>query len=183
MALILDPRRWARSGTIGGALVALSLNACGIPKDQEGASARIAATHVLRVGASANPPWVIVQGNQVTGIEPSLICAFATTMGAKVAWVVNGETPLLEALERRQLDIVVGGVTSRSPWIRRVGTSLSYARAKRPPGGRPGLDQGRERHIILSAPGENRLLLRLDQFLHAAGPAVQRRIDAEATHG
>jgi len=168
--------RQPRAVPLGWTIMALLGAGCGMPKDPEGATPRIAATHVLRAGASSNPPWVVVEKGQVSGIEPDIVRAFAGTLGARVHWVVNGETPLLEALEKRQLDLVVGGVTTKSPWSKRMGASLSYAQAGPTPGGQPGLFKGKQRHVLLAAPGENQLLLRLDQFLEKAKPDLQRRI-------
>lgn len=175
------PYRSARS--ISAALATFLVAACGMPRDQEGAMRRIGTTHVLRVGASGNPPWVVVDQGRVSGIEPDIVRAFATTLGARVQWVVNGETPLLQALEKRQLDLVVGGVVTKSPWTKQVGTSLSYAQAGRQPGGQPVLVEGRQRHILLTAPGENQLLLRLDRFLAKAKPGLQQRVARETMHG
>jgi len=164
-------------------LIALSLTSCGLPKDPDGATARIGATHILRVGISNNPPWAVVDDGQISGIEPDLVRDFAGTLGARVQWVANGETPLMQALERRQLDLVVGGVTTKSPWTKRLGTSLSYAKTGLVPGGQPGLRQGRQRHVLLSAPGESQLLLRLDRFLAAARPRVEQALAREMPHG
>ena len=172
--------RWRAAGW---SLIALSLGACGLPKDQDGATTRIDASHALRVGASSNPPWVIVEGAQVSGIEPALVQAFAGTLGARVQWVVNGETPLMQALEKRKLDLVVGGITTKSPWTKRLGTSLVYAKAGFLPDGSPRLVPGKQGHVILSAPGENRLLLRLDRFLYAAKPRLQQVVAQEAARG
>jgi len=50
-------------------LIALSLTSCGLPKDPDGATARIGATHILRVGISNNPPWAVVDDGQISGID------------------------------------------------------------------------------------------------------------------
>jgi polar amino acid transport system substrate-binding protein len=200
----------------------------------------VLSTHVLRAGVSDNPPWVRFQGAEVGGIEADLIRAFAGQMGAQVEWVRNGETPLLDALEKRELDVVAGGITVNSPWSSRLGTTQPYLRAKkivamlagsaepasldgvavqvapgepeaarlRRQGARPiqsigvgpaspttrvvydweaqarGLkptrfDLGEEKHVLLTAPGENQLLLRLDRFLVEARPLLAQSLDRE----
>jgi polar amino acid transport system substrate-binding protein len=112
-------------------LLPLLVAACDLPKDPEGTTERVLSTHVLRVGVTENPPWVRFRGEEVEGIEPDLIRAFAGELGAQVQWVRNGETPLLEALEKRELDIVAGGITSSSPWSSQLGMTQTYLRAKK----------------------------------------------------
>jgi polar amino acid transport system substrate-binding protein len=147
----------------------LTVTACSLPADPEGSTERIRTTRIVRAGISINPPWVTGAGPQPQGIEPELIRAFARTLGAEVSWTVNGETPLLEALERGELDIVAAGASTRSPWSARLGASQVFA----------AVDDGSmagERHILFTRPGENRLLLELDRFLVARRPAVEARL-------
>ena len=133
--------------------------ACDLPKDPDGATERVLATQRLRVGVSERPPWVQFEGSDVKGIEPDLIRALAAEMGAEVTWTRNGETPLLEMLEERQLDVVAAGFTSNSPWLTRVAATRPYLSSS-------------ERHILFAAPGENQLLLRLDRYLASARPQI-----------
>jgi hypothetical protein len=107
------------------------MTSCDLPKDPDGSTERILASRMLRAGASENPPWIRFTGAEVEGIEADLIRSFAERLGARVEWVRNGETPLLEALSRRELDVVAGGMTSRSPWASRVGTTQTYLKAKK----------------------------------------------------
>ncbi|MFL6857494.1 MAG: transporter substrate-binding domain-containing protein [Allosphingosinicella sp.] len=145
----------------------LPLAGCGAlaaePKDPEGATERIAATHVLRAGAAEHPPWVRIEGGAPRGLEPDLVRAFARSIGARVEWVVNGESPLLEGLEKQQLDIVVSGATAQTPWKKLVGVSQAYAK-----------DQEGKRRVVFAATGENRLLLRLDRFVVRHKPELTR---------
>jgi polar amino acid transport system substrate-binding protein len=142
----------------------LPLAGCGAPaaepKDAEGATERIASTHVLRAGAAEHPPWVRIEGGVPRGLEPDLVRAFARSMGARVEWVVNGESPLLEGLEKQQL---VSGATAKTPWKKLVGVSQAYAK-----------DQEGKRRVVFAATGENRLLLRLDRFVVRHKPALAR---------
>jgi polar amino acid transport system substrate-binding protein len=220
-------------------LVPLVMAGCDLPKDPAGTTERVLSTRVLRAGASENPPWVRFNGAEVVGIEADLVRAFAGQMGAQVEWVRNGETPLLEALEKRELDVVAGGITSRSPWTSRLGTTQTYLKAKkvvampagsaepaslnglavqvapgeasadrlRREGARPvssigpaapttrlvyeweaqarGLTRTRfytseDKHVLVAAPGENQLLLRLDRFLAEARPLLAEALDREA---
>lgn len=155
-------------GYAGLALAALlPLASCGLPKDSEGTTERILGSRVLRVGVSENSPWVDGSGPEPGGIEPELIRNFAKSLGARVEWVRNGETPLLEALEERKLDLVAGGIKSDTPWKGSLGVSQVY------------LKQGSDRHVLLTAPGENQLLLRLDRFIVDAKPALQEKYAPE----
>lgn len=148
----------------------LALAACGtsLPKDQEGAIERIRSTHVLRAGASENPPWIETGGGEPRGIEADLVRAFAASLGARVEWNVNGEAPLVEGLEKQALDLVAAGATSKTPWKKKVGVSQSYARS---PNG--------ERQVLLAAAGENQLLLALDKFIVDHKPALKARTAEE----
>src|SRR4051812_17826879 len=63
-------RGWQFGRSMAQRLLSLSLilplAGCGAlaaePKDPEGATERIAATHVLRAGAAEHPPWVRIEG-------------------------------------------------------------------------------------------------------------------------
>jgi ABC-type amino acid transport substrate-binding protein len=141
----------------------LATAACGLPRDPEGTLDRLHATGLLRAGAVPNPPWVIVRGGAVSGPEAAIVEAFAARHGAAVTWVVGAEERLVERLEERELDLVVGGFTQRNP-------SLSRASASRPlyessPG---------KRHVVLVAPGENGFLLALDRAVLAARDELGR---------
>jgi polar amino acid transport system substrate-binding protein len=131
------------------------LTACGEPADPEGASRRIASSHELRAGASENRPWIWFEGEQVRGPEAALVEDFAGSLGAHVRWTRGAETPLTEMLAARKLDVVAGGFKYDTLWSAKAGTSRPYA-------GDGLFQQG---HILLTATGENQLLLRLDRFL------------------
>lgn len=141
----------------------------GAPRDPRGATERILATHVLRAGATQNPPWVRIEDGVPKGLEPDLVTAFARTLGARVEWTVNGETPLAEAAEQGGLDLLVSGATRKSPWAKTLGASQIYARV--PEG---------EKRLLLAATGENQLLLRLDKFLAGHKAEIEARATAEA---
>ena len=120
-----------------------------MPKDPNGATERILASHILRVGGTENSPWISFENGQAKGRDAELIQRFAAQMHARVEWSRGSESVLLRRLEDRKLDMVAGGFTSDSPWSDRLGTSRPYA----------------GEHIVFTAPGENQLLLRLDTFL------------------
>jgi ABC-type amino acid transport substrate-binding protein len=127
---------------------------CGIPRDSDGALKRI-QNGTLRVGVADDPPWVVVQDTSVSGIEPTLVTELARQLNARVETVHGSETRLLEGLHRRELDIVIGGFTQDSPWKRDVAFTRSYHD-----------DKDGRKHVFALAPGENGLLMRVEQFLH-----------------
>ena len=136
-------------------LVVLALfSACGIPRDSDGALKRI-QNGTLRVGVADDPPWVIVQDSSVSGIEPTLVTELARELNAKIETVHGSETRLLEGLHRRELDIVIGGFTQDSPWKRDVAFTRPYHD-----------DKDGRKHVLALPPGENGLLMRVEQFLH-----------------
>lgn len=55
-------------------------------------------------------------GEQVTGIEADLVLEFAKQFNATPEWHFGGEQAHVEALERFQLDLVIGGITKKPAW-------------------------------------------------------------------
>lgn len=134
--------------------VLLLLSACALPRDPEGTSQRIAATHELRVGATDNDPWTNAHSAEPSGIEPDLVRRFAGELGARILWTRGSETVLAQALKHHELDLAIGGFDAKTPWKSVAGVSQPFATA----------EDGRK-HVFLVAPGENRFILSLDTFL------------------
>ena len=128
--------------------------ACGLPRDPERTSERIASTHELRVGLTDNPPWTSTQSPEPTGIEPELVRGFASRMGAKVLWSRGSETSLAQALKRHELDLAIGGFDAKTPWKSIAGLSQPFSQS-----------YDKQKHVMLTAPGENAFVLTLDAFL------------------
>jgi polar amino acid transport system substrate-binding protein len=144
--------------------VAALLAGCGItiPTDPEGTLERVTGG-TLRVGVSPNPPWTeVAQDAEPTGTEVALVNEFAATLPAEVSWTVGGEEPLIKALERGELDLVIGGLTSDTPWVEHAGVTKPYAKATDPAGERIEL-------VMAAPPGENAFLLRLEKYLLSLG--------------
>jgi len=135
-------------------LLALGTTACGLPKDPEGTSQRIAATHELRVGVTDNGEWVDAHGAEPTGIEPALVRQFATRIGAHLLWSRGSETSLAQSLKHGEMDLAIGGFDAKTPWKKTVGVSQPFAQTT-----------DKKKHVFLAAPGENRFILTLDTFL------------------
>ncbi|HZH26608.1 MAG TPA: transporter substrate-binding domain-containing protein [Azospirillaceae bacterium] len=110
---------------IAAATLALLAGCDDFPKDSAGSLARIHDGEV-RVGVADNPPWVVFEGDRVTGVEPALIQAWADGLGAQVHWVRGAEAELVEALNRRELDLMAAGLSHRTPHASRLGLTQPY---------------------------------------------------------
>ena len=135
-------------------LPAFCMVGCGLPRDPEGTSERLASTHELRVGVSDSPPWTTATGAEPHGVEPQLVRQFASGIGARVLWTRGSETQLVHSLEEHRVDLVIGGFEKKTEWSSTAGVTQSFAQSA-----------DGKKHVFLAAPGENRFLLALDRFL------------------
>jgi polar amino acid transport system substrate-binding protein len=108
------------------ALLAVVAAGCGIPRDPEGTLER-ARGGTLRAGITASEPWTTLGGGRPGGVEVALVERFARELGARVEWVDGSEADLIGALEMRELDLVVGGLTADTPWQSKAAITRSYA--------------------------------------------------------
>ncbi len=148
----------------GAALVlVLALTGCAghYPADPHGTLERVTGS-VLRVGVSHHEPFASVKGPVPSGREVQLVQQYATTLDAEVAWTADGEEELVDQLEHGQLDMMIGGLTDRTPWKKKVGLTRPYTQTTD--------EFGRtEKHVMAVRQGENAFLLDLDEFLHSEG--------------
>ena len=135
-------------------LILCLLAGCGLPHDPEKTSRRIAASHVLRVGATDNSPWTDTQSPEPRGVEPTLVKEFARQVGARVEWTRGSETSLAQALKHHELDLAIGGFDAKTLWKSIAGVSQPFAETP-----------DKKKHVFLVVPGENRFVLTLDTFL------------------
>ncbi|WP_291797669.1 transporter substrate-binding domain-containing protein [Brevibacterium sp.] len=148
------------------ALSALGTAGCSVPADPEGTLDR--ARHgELVVGVSHSPPWTDARGSAPTGTEPELVRSFADSLDAEVDWEVAGEERLMTLLEEGDLDLVVGGLTTDSPWTSEAALTTDYTTT-------PGSDGGKDRHVMAVRMGENALQTELER--HLLSPEVQERL-------
>jgi polar amino acid transport system substrate-binding protein len=108
----------------------------------------------MRVGLVVDTPWVTDSANGAGGVEGRLAHVIADELEARIEWHHGGESRLLERLHRRELDLVIAGLTADSPWARKVALSRPYHRDT----------EGRE-HVVAVAPGENAFLVRVERIL------------------
>ena len=141
------------------AVAAMVLTGCGmqVPADPEGTLERIEGG-VLRVGATENAPWVEVDDSgEPSGTEPALVSDFAERHGATIEWTAGSEATLLDALDRGELDLVLGGFVEDTPWTELGAATRPYAETQTP--------DGTEKHVMLVRMGENGFLVALESFL------------------
>ncbi|HWT25033.1 MAG TPA: transporter substrate-binding domain-containing protein [Solirubrobacteraceae bacterium] len=139
------------------AVVAVGLLAgCDYPRDPAGTLDRVRGG-VMRVGVAESDPWVRVpEGTPPSGVEVELLERFAATIGARVEWVPGTESDLMEALQGRQLDVVVAGLTRQSEWRRVAALTRPYLTTQ----------------VVIAAPDE-RTAERLSEDLAGARIAVE----------
>ncbi len=135
-----------------------------VPADPHGTLIRVRATGVLTAGASPRAPWVVLNPDgPPAGTEPTLVEAFAARQGARVDWLTGGEEELFRLLDDGALDLVVGGLTTDSPWEARAALTRPYAESSFVSG-------ARQRHVMAVRMGENALQSELERFLDEAVP-------------
>lgn len=146
-----------RAGVV--VLLVLMLAACGIqvPTDPHGTLERV-RDGVLRVGVTENQPWVELDKTSGTaGVEADLISRFAQQLGSEVRWTEGSEAVLLDALERGELDVVVGGFLEDTPWVEKGAITRPYAETT--------TSEGNDKHVMIVRMGENGFLVALEKFL------------------
>jgi ABC-type amino acid transport substrate-binding protein len=140
---------------------AILLAGCGlqIPADPFGTLDRVRESGVLRVGVSPTPPWTVAtEGSDPTGLEPALLARYAERLGATIEWEVGGEEALMGLMEEGELDVIVGGLTDRSPWIDKAALTRGYRESM--------TEEGESvRHVMAVRLGENAFMSDLERFL------------------
>ena len=146
----------ARLGLLGAPLAA-----CQLPRDPEHTLERVRGG-VLRVGAVHEPPWVRMPHPQgpPAGVEVALVEALAASLDAELRWNYGGEGRLMTALERFELDLVIGGVDGDSPYKDKVGFTRPYYR------------EDEVDHVLAAPPGENAWIMHLEAFLRDQEPGL-----------
>lgn len=145
-----------------GLLLLLGLTSCGvsIPQDPDGTLERVSGG-TLRVGVVENEEWVeLPPTGDPRGIEPALVEEFADSLNANIEWVPGAEHKLVDDIFHGQLDLIIGGFSADTPWIKEAGITRPYVET---------IDERGKtlKHVMLVPMGENALLLKLDQFLQA----------------
>lgn len=147
---------------VAAVLLLVMLAGCSatIPADPNGTLDRVTGG-TLRVGVSPNPPWTdLPNGTEADphGTEVRLVEDFAESIKAEVEWVTGGEEALIGRLERGELELVIGGLTARSPWAEKVALTYRYTETTGPEG-------EKALHVMAVPMGENAFLVELESFL------------------
>lgn len=137
----------------------LALSACdNYPRDTDDLTTQ-AAEQGMRVGASHDPPWLVVQADgSVSGPDADLVQRFADAHGYRLTWVPGSHDALMGDLERARLHAVAGGHHPDSPWKPKVGWS-------RPLGLRASRDGPMPERRIALPPGQSAWHLAFDRHL------------------
>ena len=98
-----------------------------MPRDPEGTLKKVEQRRTIRVGLVENAPWVIRSGDQPLGVEPQLVRDLAASLGAAPEWHWGSEQEHMEALETYDLDLVIGGLESNTPWSKKIGLTRREA--------------------------------------------------------
>lgn len=122
-------RSWAlplRLVTLG--LFAFALSACdGYPRDPDHTLTRVLRTERFIAVAVDHSPWVATaEGRDPSGVEVDLVETFAQDLGVDVEWRRAPAFEALEAMERGDADLVVGGFTKEALKAH-TGSSSTYA--------------------------------------------------------
>jgi polar amino acid transport system substrate-binding protein len=111
-------------------LVATAATGCQYPRDPDGTLNRVEGG-VMRVGVTEADPWVVLEGDRpVGGAEVELARRFARDVGARIEWVQGSEEELVEAAKEGQVDLIVGGLTSKSRWKKDVAFTRPYVETR-----------------------------------------------------
>jgi len=110
---------------------------------------------VMRVGVSADSPWVVQSGGAVGGYEARMVVELADQLHSRIETYPGSESELLEKLHKQNLDIVIGGLTDDSPWKKSLALTRPYHE-----------DKEGKKHVLALPPGENAWLLRVERYLH-----------------
>lgn len=142
------------------ALAVLLLTGCGmqIPDDPDATLDRVRGA-TLHVGFTVNPPWTERSGSGTpTGTEADLVTEFADHLDATVEWTEGSEAELVDALDRGEVDLVVGGFLADTPWTEGAAVTRPYLETTS--------DGGIDEHVMLVPLGENGFQSALERFLY-----------------
>lgn len=137
-------------------LLVLGLGACGLPRDTQGTQERIQREHLLRAGLVRHEPLAyLLQDGRPAGPEVEAVERLAAQLGAQVAWTVAPESELAHGLKEHALDLVVGGVSAKSAWVKELGAGQPFLTTRLLAGAPPGqsVPEKLEGASIAVAPG------------------------------
>lgn len=83
------------------------------PRDPDGTLEAVLESGQMTVAAVHHPPWVIDNGEALTGAEVILVEDFADDLGVTVEWRRLSAFAAIQGLEQGEVDLAIGGFTQR----------------------------------------------------------------------
>ena len=80
----------------------------------------------MQVGITDNEPWAAFADGEASGVEVEILERFSEELDAEIEWIPGTEEDLMTALEQREVDVVIGGLTSTNPWSAKVAFTHPY---------------------------------------------------------
>ena len=111
---------------IAGLCLGLQSACVMVPRDPEATLNRVHRTHIVRIGAVNDPPWVVRTMGEPAGIEVGIARDFARSMSANPQWFWGSEGELMNALKTFELDMVIANLDAKTPWSKDVGLTQPY---------------------------------------------------------
>ncbi|QHT66738.1 transporter substrate-binding domain-containing protein [Rhodocytophaga rosea] len=143
--------------------ILLLLSSCkNFPKDPSHTLEKV-KNGTLLVGYSENPPFVIKTSHEPTGLEADLVKAFANTLNARLEWRNDTEARLFESLKKKEIHLVIAGITKDTPWQDKAGIT------------RPYLETKDKKYVMALQLGENAFLIELEKFLEAHKEQIEKK--------
>ena len=106
---------------------ALAASGCSdFPKDNAETLKQLKAGREMKVGVAHNPPWTVVAEGRVEGVEPALVAQWAQSLGTSARFITGPSDDLVEALYKRELDVLVTGMTDKTPHSGKLALSQPY---------------------------------------------------------
>lgn len=138
-------------------LLVLVLAGCDLPRDPEGTLERVSGGE-LRVGVLTGNERALTEDRRV-------VDALAQRIGARPTFHPGDAHDLLFDLQHGALDLVIGGLPSKTPFVQDVGLSKSAG-----PLFQPGEAEDR---VLAVRNGENGFLLAVNEAIETSGVARQ----------
>lgn len=129
-------------------ILMVCLTSCVFPKDPENSFEK-ARENELLVGVVENPPFTRVEDSTFLGTEVEMLRRFAQKKDLKISFREDSESELVKQLEEYKMHVVIGGITKKTIWKKKAGTTVPYDKE----------------HVFLIPKGENRLLKHLEDFI------------------
>lgn len=125
-----------------------------LPKDPDGTVERVRGGS-FRVGMIASPPLPSADRTPAAGKAQRFVEGVAASAEARPEVVAGAAEPLLSMLEAGELDLVVGPMTEKSPWM----TTVTFL----PPLEKDMTGDGHHQLVAMARNGENAWITLLDR--------------------